>query len=66
VKCLSTRKGRPTKNPKVVPKHVRLDRECEIILYYYTLQKNVSEAEAFRIGIRKLKSDIKIPLEISW
>ena len=52
-------KGRPTQNPKYEDTHVRLDNECETILYYYTLENNIKKSEAIRIAIKKLKDDIK-------
>ncbi len=51
--------GRPTNNPKGKPIHIRLDNECSSILEKYIEQENVSRAEAIRLGIKKLKDDIK-------
>ena len=51
--------GRPTSNPKLVPRQVRLDTECKVILEKYCRQEEISEAEGIRRGIKKLKPDIK-------
>lgn len=51
--------GRPTDNPKLKPRQVRLDEECNNILSLYCNQENVSHAEGIRRGIKKLKDDIK-------
>ena len=56
---MSPRTGRPTDNKKGKPIHVRLDDRCEEILYKYTIQENISRAEAIRRGIVKLETDIK-------
>ncbi len=51
--------GRPTSNPKSVPRQVRLDEECKKILEEYCTQESITEAEGIRRGIKKLKSDIR-------
>lgn len=51
--------GRPTSNPKLTPRQVRLDTECKDILEKYCRQEEISEAEGIRRGIKKLKPDIK-------
>lgn len=51
--------GRPTTNPKGASTHIRLDAECAQIVADYAAQEKVSNAEAIRRGIRKLKDDIK-------
>ena len=51
--------GRPTNNPKGSSKHIRLDEECEQILYLYSQQEKITQAEAIRRGIKKLRDDIK-------
>lgn len=56
---MSAKMGRPTDNPKGMPVHVRLDKQCEEILAEYVKQKNVTKTEAIRLGIIKLKDDIK-------
>lgn len=50
--------GRPTSNPKSKPIHVRLDDECSDILESYTIKYNVNRAEAIRVAIKKLKSEL--------
>lgn len=56
---LSPKMGRPTDNPKGKPIHVRLDDKTVKILDKYTVQENISKAEAIRRGIAKLETDIK-------
>ena len=57
---MSPRTGRPKiDNPKKERITVRLDNESVETLDAYCEQKNVDKAEAIRIGIRKLKSEIK-------
>lgn len=51
--------GRPTDNPKFSPIHVRLDSECVEILEKYCNQEDVKRTEAIRIGIKKLKDELK-------
>lgn len=51
--------GRPTDNKKGKPIHVRLDDKCDKILEAYTIQENISRAEAIRRGIIKLECDLK-------
>lgn len=51
--------GRPTDNPKMKPRQVRLDAECSEILNCYCKQEDISHAEGIRRGIKKLKPDIK-------
>lgn len=56
---MSTKKGRPTDNPKGIPIHVRLDQKCHDILSQYTKQEDITIAEGIRRGIVKLEKDIK-------
>jgi len=57
---MSPRTGRPKiDNPKSERITVRLDNESSMILNEYCKQKGVEKADAVRIGISKLKSDIK-------
>ena len=57
---MSPRTGRPKiDNPKSERITVRLDDESSKILNEYCKQKSIERAEAVRIGISKLKSDIK-------
>ncbi len=51
--------GRPTDNPKGDRITVRLDKESSTILNEYCSQENIERAEAVRIGIKKLESDIE-------
>ena len=52
--------GRPTDNPKVERITVRLDNESVDILDKYCEQEKIKErSEAIRIGIKKLKDDLK-------
>ena len=51
--------GRPTDNPKSLPIHVRLDKECTEILEKYCSIYQLSRAEAIRTGIKKLDDDLK-------
>jgi hypothetical protein len=50
--------GRPTDNPKPYRVAVRFDEECKDILDKYCNQENVSQMEAIRCGIKKLKSEL--------
>jgi hypothetical protein len=59
VKILTKKMGRPTDNPKNSRLDIRLDDECIEILEKYSKQENKSKAESARIGIKKLKVDIK-------
>ena len=56
---MSPKMGRPTDNKKGKPIHVRLDDKTNKILESYTIQENVSRAEAIRRGIIKLEKDLK-------
>lgn len=57
---MSPRTGRPKiENPKTDRITVRLDNASSEILNEYCKQKKVEKAEAIRIGISKLKPDIK-------
>lgn len=57
---MSPRTGRPKiENPKSERITVRLDTESSKTLSDYCKQKNVEKAEAVRIGISRLKPDIK-------
>jgi len=56
---LAKKIGRPTDNPKNSRLDIRLDNECIEILEKYSKQENKSKAESARIGIKKLKVDIK-------
>ncbi len=51
--------GRPTENPKNDRITVRLDKETSSILSTYCYQENIERAEAVRLGIKKLETDIK-------
>ncbi len=51
--------GRPTDNPKKERITVRLDEECSQILDKYCEQEQQDRAEAIRMGVKKLKDDIK-------
>lgn len=51
--------GRPTDNPKAHKVTVKLDQESKDILDAYSLQETVSNSEAVRRGIKKLKDDLK-------
>lgn len=51
--------GRPTNNPKLNPRQVRLDEETSAILEKYCEQEKIAQSEGIRRGIRKLKPDIK-------
>jgi len=51
--------GRPTTNPKLKPRQVRLDEECSTILEKYCKQENIPQAEGIRRGIKKLEPEIK-------
>lgn len=56
---MTKKMGRPTNNPKRSRLDIRLDDECIEILEKYSSQNNISRAETARIGIKKLKKDIK-------
>lgn len=56
---LTSRVGRPTDNPKPHKITVRIDDINKKILDDYCKQENVSQMEAVRRGISKLKTDIK-------
>ncbi len=56
---MTKKMGRPTDNPKNSRLDIRLDDECIEILEQYSKQENKSKAESARIGIKKLKVDIK-------
>lgn len=56
---MSPRTGRPTDNPKPFRTAARLDKETKDILDSYCKQESVSENEAVRRGIKKLKADLK-------
>ena len=57
---MSPRTGRPKiENPKNERVTVRLDTYSSQILNLYCEQKKVEKAEAIRIGISKLESEIK-------
>ena len=57
---MSPRTGRPkTDNPKTERITVRLDIETSQTLSAYCIQHNVDKATAIRIGIDKLKPEIK-------
>lgn len=51
--------GRPTDNPKGDRITVRLDQESSKILSTFCIQEKIDRAEAVRIGIKKLESEIK-------
>lgn len=51
--------GRPTNNPKIKPRQVRLDKESCTILEKYCKQEGIAQSEAIRRGIKKLEPDIK-------
>ena len=51
--------GRPTRDPKSYKFTVRLDDECKNILELYSRQESVSQMEAARRGIRRLKPDLR-------
>lgn len=53
------RAGRPTDNPKLKPRQVRLDEETSVILEKYCKQEGIAQSEGIRRGIRKLEPDIK-------
>jgi hypothetical protein len=56
---VTAKMGRPTDNPKPYKIAARIDVECKKILDNYCLQENISQMEAIRRGIRKLKAEIK-------
>lgn len=51
--------GRPTNNPKLKPRQVRLDEETSTILEKYCEQEGIAQSEGIRRGIIKLEPDIK-------
>lgn len=51
--------GRPTDNPKPYKMSLRLDEESKSILDKYCKQENITQMEAARRGIKKLKNDLK-------
>ncbi len=51
--------GRPTNNPKLKPRQVRLDEECNEILEKYCKQEGIAQSEGIRRGIKKLAPDLK-------
>ncbi len=55
---MSPRTGRPTENPKPYRTAIRLDQESKDILTAYCEQEGVTENEAVRRGIKKLKADL--------
>ena len=55
----SPKMGRPTDNPKDKSLFVRLDGESNDVLDAYCKQEQVTNAEAARRGIKKLKDDLK-------
>ena len=56
---MSPKTGRPTDNPKPYKLTVRVDEESKQILDKYTEQEQVSQMEAIRRGIKRLKTDVK-------
>lgn len=56
---MTKKMGRPTNNPKIARLDIRLDNECIEILDKYSKQEKISKTESARIGIKKLKDDIK-------
>mgnify|MGYP000539663053 FL=1 len=56
---VAKKRGRPTNNPKTNPIHVRLDEDTLFVLDCYCKQEVIPRTEGIRIGIRKLKDDIK-------
>ncbi len=56
---MTAKMGRPTDNPKPYKIAARIDEECKQILDDYCIQENVSQMEAIRRGIKKLKPEIK-------
>ena len=52
--------GRPNSdNPKTTEVKARINKEQKKLLETYCTQKNVTKAEAVRIGIDKLRDDLK-------
>ena len=52
--------GRPNSdNPKTTEVKARINKEQKNLLETYCTQKNVTKAEAVRIGIDKLRDDLK-------
>ena len=57
---MSPRIGRPkSDNPKDTRITIRLDKEDCKILDHYCEQEQVDKAKAIRVGIKKLRADIK-------
>ena len=57
---MSSRIGRPkSDNPKDTRITIRLDKEDCKILDHYCEQEQVDKAKAIRVGIKKLRADIK-------
>lgn len=53
------KRGRPTDNPKNHRITVKMDEETKSILDAYCKQENLNQMQAARVGIRKLKEDLK-------
>ncbi len=51
-------RGRPTREPKNRKIQCRIDEDTDSILMAYCEEKQVSESEAIRSGIRKLANEI--------
>lgn len=51
--------GRPTDNPKLKPRQIRLDEQSSSILERYCRQEKITHSEGIRRGIKKLELDIK-------
>lgn len=56
---MAAKMGRPTDNPKPYKMSLRLDEESKSILDKYCKQENITQMEAARRGIKKLKNDLK-------
>lgn len=56
---MTPKMGRPTDNPKPYKLTVRVDEESKAILEQYSQQEKISQMEAIRRGIKRLKPDIK-------
>lgn len=56
---MSAKMGRPTEYPKPYQIGIRIGPDEKAILDAYCEQEGVSQAKAVRIGIGKLKADIK-------
>jgi len=52
------KRGRPSSNPKLRKVQAKLDEETDAILVAYCDEKQVTESEAIRTGIRKLNDDL--------